>query len=470
MFIKRKSLIYSAACGLLLTGAFPKWELGFLVWLALVPFGLAVRTLKQGESFRFGVLTGLVHYVTLLYWLVPTMRIYGKLPVFLAVVILLVFCCYLALFFGAVGWSFSLLSKTPLLAALWFPVIWVAAEYTRTFLFSGFPWALLGHSQYDRLALIQLADLTGVYGLSFIIAGANFGVVLLISATCRLEWRGSVVRWRLAASTCAVMILVTGAVILYGQTRLQEIDQSQATADTVKVAAIQGNIAQSDKWDDAYKAKTIEIYNRLSAGIADQSPDLIVWPETAAPFYFMVEEAPTLQILKDIRQSTSSFLIGSPSVEKRAETYAFYNSAWLINPDGQLQAKYDKAHLVPFGEFTPFKKWLPFLGKIVEQVGDFVPGSKGRADRMEWPQTGGPDLLRNHFPLSGAVPGRQWRRFAGQHHKRCLVWQNQRALPAFFHGGVPRGRKQKVVGAGGQHRHQRLCGSRWQDHPAHRTV
>lgn len=378
MFIQRKSLIYSAVCGLLLTAAFPKWGLGFLAWLALVPFGLAARTLKPGESFRFGFAAGLVHYLSLLYWLVPTMRIYGHLPALLAVVILFSFCCFLALFFGAVGWSFSRLGRTPLLAALWFPVIWVAAEYTRTFLFSGFPWALLGHSQYERLALIQLADLAGVYGLSFIIAGVNFGVVLLVAAACRLRWHGSVVSRRLAAGAGAVLILVTGAVILYGQTRLQQIDRSQATADTMKVAAIQGNIDQALKWDDAFKAETIETYNRLSAGIADQRPDLVVWPETAAPFYFMVEEAPTLRILSAIRGGTSSFLIGSPSVLKRADDYEFYNSAWLIDPNGKPQGKYDKAHLVPFGEYTPFKKWLPFLGKIVEQVGDFVPGPKGR--------------------------------------------------------------------------------------------
>lgn len=381
-FIPPTQLIYAVACGLLLTAAFPKFEWGFLAWVALVPFVLALVNLKPGQAFRFGLVAGLIHYLSLLYWLVPTMSIYGKIPAWLAVIIILLLCGFLALYFGAIAWSFSRLGTTPLFAALWFPVLWVAAEYTRAFLFSGFPWGLLGHSQYGRLALIQLADLTGAYGLSFLIAGANFGFALIVAAATRSSWRGSVVSWRLAVIASVVLVSVFGAVYYYGANRLDTIDQLQAGAAGTKIAAIQGNIAQSDKWDDAYKNKTIEIYNRLSGGIISQKPELIVWPETAAPFYFMVEEKPTLQVLTGIRSSNTSFLIGSPSVKKRGKGYEFHNSAWLVNRRGKLQAKYDKAHLVPFGEFTPFKKWLPFLGKLVEQVGDFTPGPKGQV--IEW--------------------------------------------------------------------------------------
>jgi apolipoprotein N-acyltransferase len=107
-----------------------------------------------------------------------------------------------------------------------------------------------------------------------------------------------------------------------------------------------------------------------------------VWPETAAPFYFMVEEKPTRQVTAAIGRNAADFLIGSPSVQKSGDTIELYNSAWLVDARGRVLAKYDKAHLVPFGEYTPFKKWLPFLGKIVAQVGDFVPGPKGRT--IDW--------------------------------------------------------------------------------------
>jgi apolipoprotein N-acyltransferase len=370
-------LLSAAASGLLLTASFPKLEWEFLAWIALVPFGLALRKLKPGEAFWFGWITGGVHFLSLLYWLVPTIRIYGKLPAALSVFILLIFCGFLALFFALTAWSLSRLAKTPMQAAIWLPVIWVAAEYLRTFIFTGFPWGLLGHSQYSRLYLIQLADLTGVYGLSYLIAAANAAVVLIVAAAMRLKWQQATVGWRSPAAASMTVILILGAVLFYGHQRLGNVDQSLTSAGRVKIAAIQGNIAQSDKWDDAYKIKTIDIYNRLSAGISDERPELIVWPETAAPFYFMVEKEPTLQVLAGIRNSGSAFLIGSPSVQKRGGRYAFYNSAWLVDGGGNLLAKYDKAHLVPFGEYTPFQKWLPFLGKIVEQVGDFVPGKKG---------------------------------------------------------------------------------------------
>ena len=370
-------LTHAAASGLLLTATFPKMGWDFLAWLALVPFGLALKDLGPRPAFRFGLLTGLIHFLSLLYWLVPTMQIYGKLPTALSVIILLLFCFVLALFIAVTAWAISHLGRTALKTAIWFPVIWVAAEYTRTFLFSGFPWELLGHSQYSRLNLIQLAEVTGVYGLSFVIAAANFALVLAAAAALRLEWQGSKIDWRTTAVAFIPVMLVLSAVFFYGQMRLDKMNQIQATADTIKVAAVQGNIAQSDKWDDAYKVKTIEIYNRLSRGISDQQPDLIVWPETAAPFYFMVEKEPTLHVLAGVRSSGSAFLIGSPSVQKRKGAHEFHNSAWLVDGTGNLKAKYDKAHLVPFGEYTPFKEWLPFLGKIVEQVGDFVPGKKG---------------------------------------------------------------------------------------------
>ena len=380
-FLKMRSkihfLAHAAASGLLLTASFPKAGWDFLAWLALVPFGLALKDLSPRPAFRFGLLTGLIHFLSLLYWLVPTMRIYGKLPAALSAFILFIFCFFLALFIAVTAWSISRMGRTALKTAIWFPVIWVAAEYTRTFIFSGFPWALLGHSQYSRLNLIQLADVTGVYGLSFVIAAANFALVMVAAAALRLNWRGSKIRWRTTALPAIAVVAALGMIYYYGHTQLDNIKQIQASADTVKIAAIQGNIAQSDKWDDAYKVKTIEIYNRLSKDIAGQQPDLIVWPETAAPFYFMVEKEPTLQVLAGVRSSGSAFLIGSPSVQKREGSYEFHNSAWLVDGAGNLKAKYDKAHLVPFGEYTPFKKWLPFLGKIVAQVGDFVPGKKG---------------------------------------------------------------------------------------------
>ena len=114
----------------------------------------------------------------------------------------------------------------------------------------------------------------------------------------------------------------------------------------------------------------------------DQNPDLVVWPETATPFYFLSNTRLSGMVKKGVRLAGSSFLIGSPAFTSKGNILRYYNSAYLLNPDGRVSAKYDKAHLVPFGEYVPFKKWVPFLGKIVENVGDFKTGRKG--DTLRW--------------------------------------------------------------------------------------
>jgi len=382
MTTRRNLMIGAAASGLMLTAAFPKIGWDWLAWMALIPFGLTLRNLAPSSAFRFGLLTGIFHYLTLLYWLVPTMRIYGFLPWPLCIAILFLFSCILAFFVGAIAWSSARLAASPLLAMLWLPTAWTAGEYARSVVFTGFPWELLGHSQYARLPIIQMVDLAGVYGLSFVMAAANMALVLIVMAAGRLRWQGRPVTRRQAIAGALAAAALAGGSLGYGHYRLTEIDALQAEAPTARLAAIQGNIPQSEKWDEAFKEKTIAIYLRLSLGTRSEHPELIVWPETAAPFYFMVEEKPTRQVMAGIHAGGADFLIGSPSVQKRDDTLEFFNSAWLIDRHGRFQAKYDKAHLVPFGEYTPFKEWLPFLGKIVAQVGDFLPGPKGRT--IDW--------------------------------------------------------------------------------------
>jgi len=151
----------------------------------------------------------------------------------------------------------------------------------------------------------------------------------------------------------------------------------------MRVAVIQGNIEQSQKWDRAFQTKTIDTYTRLSLSTRAQKPELIVWPESAAPFYFLAEVPPTRKVMQAVTEAGAHFLIGAPSFELRGKQADYFNSAYLVGPGGEVLGKYDKAHLVPYGEYTPFKEYLPFLGKIVEHVGDFKPGIKGRTLDMQ---------------------------------------------------------------------------------------
>ena len=145
---------------------------------------------------------------------------------------------------------------------------------------------------------------------------------------------------------------------------------------------VQGNVEQSVKWNPDFQAATIDKYLRLSKGIIAQRPDIVVWPETALPFYFGHNKEMTDSVTKGLRQMRTDFLFGSPAFTRKAKTVAYFNSAFLTDSNGDVRGQYNKAHLVPFGEYVPLKRWLPFLGKMVAQVGDFATGRVG--DTITW--------------------------------------------------------------------------------------
>jgi apolipoprotein N-acyltransferase len=374
----RTKILLAALSGLLLTGAFPKIGLDWLAWFALVPLLAAIANLSVRQSFRMGFITGLVHYMSLLYWVVPVMRTYGYLPLYLSVVILFLFAAVLAFFPAVFSMILAAIGITPLRCLITMPLLWLALEYIRTFIFTGFPWALLGHSQYLRHHLIQIADLFGAYGVSFLIALGNLAVFLTITFISRKTWHSRPVSKSLVIG--ASMVFAVGFLLtwIYGAWRIKVIDKLMAAAPTARVAVIQGNIDQSLKWDPEFQDATIKTYHRLTLAAKSENPDMIVWPESATPFFLFYDKRPTENVLAGIQQAGVDFLIGSPSFKRRDESVIYHNSAYLINPATKNISKYDKAHLVPFGEYVPFKKWLPFLGKVVAQVGDFRPGKPGK--------------------------------------------------------------------------------------------
>jgi apolipoprotein N-acyltransferase len=267
-------------------------------------------------------------------------------------------------------------------ALLLFPVFWVAADFLRSFLFTGFPWELIGYSQYRQLHLIQMLDIFGVYGLSGLIAYTNAALLLGCLAVTGKPWCGKPVGGRFAFWGVAAAVLLVGLAWVYGEMRIARIDRLAADAPRARVALIQGNIEQSQKWDPAFQKAAIEKYLRLSLSTRPARPDLIVWPESAAPFYFLAEVPPTRMVMQGIAEAATHFLIGAPAFEMRGDKADYYNSAYLVGPRPQVLGRYDKAHLVPYGEYTPFKEYLPFLGKIVEHVGDFKAGERGKT--LEW--------------------------------------------------------------------------------------
>ena len=362
--------------GLLLTLSFPKFDLDWAAWFALAPLLYSVRDLRWSGGFRLGFICGLVHYLTLVYWLVHTMQTYGHLPIYLAVPLLFLLAAYLALFTGLFSAAAASITSPALMAAA-LPFLWVSLEYIRSFLFSGFPWELLGYAQFRNLHLIQISDIVGVFGISALTVLVNTAILIVLLQWKRRTWRGTPVNGRLTAIYTAVTLAFLGLTFGYGIHRKAEVNRQIATAPKTRVAVVQGNIRQDVKWKPAYKKSHTQKYIDLSLSAMADRADLVVWPETAVPFYFQHDRALTDQVVRGVRQSGAHFLIGSPSFIRRDNEVDYYNSAFFIHPKGEVAGKYDKVHLVPYGEYVPLKRWLPFVDKIVEQVGDFETGTMG---------------------------------------------------------------------------------------------
>lgn len=378
----RSHLFMALLGGILLTAAFPKIDQGWLAWCALVPLFLALRSVTPRVGFLLGFAFGMAHYCGLIYWTAYTMHVYGALPWFQSIFVLLLLTTALSAYLGLFGLTVCALAGRPGQLLMVAPAAWVLIEWLRSRLFSGFPWELLGYSQYDRLWVIQPADLFGVYGVSALIVLANAVLVLALLRWAEKPWRNDLVSRRLVVRggvIIAALLVITAG---YGIHRINAVDARAADAVQAEVAVVQGNIDQAVKWDAGFQMLTTAKYKKLSAKAAEQGVDLVIWPETATPFYLFHDNVLTQMVLQGIRDAGVDFIIGSPNVDLTGKAPAYYNSAYLIDAEGDVKGKYDKVHLVPFGEYVPFERWLPFIDKMVAQVGDFKAGRRG--DTLAW--------------------------------------------------------------------------------------
>jgi apolipoprotein N-acyltransferase len=362
--LSRRSVALSALSGTLLAASFPGIDYSLLAWFALVPLLFALRGQTIRTGLRLSGIFGFVFFCGTVYWVTNSLHSYGHLPLLPASLITLLLCLILALFIVPFGGAIVHVQTThPRFLFLAAPALWVALEYARTHLFSGFPWALLGYSQYKYLPVIQIADSTGVYGISFVIVLMNASIAELLADRKRY----------LPLVTASAML---AAVLGYGSVRLN----APEGPGSIKIAVVQGNIEQGKKWDPSYQAEVIATYKRLTLKALEQRPDLVVWPETAAPFYFGGDNGPDPALTKDLRQfvrsSGTPLLFGSPSYEKKDRLHFLRNSSFLLDRDGATSAVYHKMHLVPYGEYVPLKDVLFFVEKLVQANGDFLPGSE----------------------------------------------------------------------------------------------
>ncbi|HTZ40745.1 MAG TPA: apolipoprotein N-acyltransferase, partial [Syntrophales bacterium] len=324
----------SLLSGGLLILSFPKFGHGAVAWLALVPLLYALRPLTILKALLAGALCGFVQYVGLLYWVTHVVVHYGQLPMALGIPIMMLLALYLSLYTAlfAAGIVFFGLRGIPAVVAA--PLLWTVLEYGKSMLFTGFPWENLSHSQYQILPLIQVADITGSYGISFVIVLVNAALCSLIEADPQAR--------RKALTGVAVAGILVAMTAGYGFWRIGDITRLFEGIPRQTIALIQGNVDQSIKWDPSFQEETVKIYRELSLQAAKENPRLIVWPETATPFMFQNRDE-LHDAVVDIARNTGAYLLfGSPSYTRQDGELRFQNSAFVLSPSGNTIGKYNK--------------------------------------------------------------------------------------------------------------------------------
>jgi apolipoprotein N-acyltransferase len=391
--------------GLLLMLSFPWYDVEWLAWIAFVPLLTATREMRLRTAFIWGWISGCVGYLGILRWIPHTMINYGGIPTAVSYGILLLLVVYVGMYVGvfAAGWTWGV-RGWPRGVVLLVPALWVALEWIRAQALSGFPWASLGYSQYLNRPLIQVAELASVYGVSFALVLGNVVIAQLL-------YGGRQRRWDRVGLPCGLAVLCLVAIWGYGGWRLHQSSKVAATtAADIGVALLQGDIEQSLKWDHMAREAIFSIYRTLTLeAAADSEVDLIVWPEAATPFFFANDGAFQARQLRLAQEAGRPLLFGSPTYSRDGNQDVMYNSAFLVGPAPTVLGRYDKIHLVPFGEYIPLRRLLFFLDKLVQGIGDFRSGEhytvmaipQGRFAVLICFEVIFPDLVR-HFVRHGA--------------------------------------------------------------------
>jgi len=380
--IERRAWLLVILSAILQVVIFPLPNLYVLSWIAVAPLvvgllrarrpptlqlqaGIKLLPARPLQGFALGYLCGILWYGGNCYWVYSTMKQYGGISAPGAAGLLFLFCLYLGLYHGVFGLLLTTVAKaSERMALVLSPLLWVAVELARTRI-TGFPWDLLGVAQVDNVPLARIVRFTGVYGISFEIMVVNtaFAAAFIIRRNRRMQL--------LLAATAAAFVLQIG--------RWMPIPAFPTDRSAVLVQPNIPILAGGD-WTQQYFQDTLSDLARISltptAG-EQRHPELIAWPESPAPFY---SNDPTFQAaMSNVSRSAQAWMVvgsvGTLTASPRAPHPEIFNSAALVSPGGDWVARYDKVHLVPFGEYVPFKSFFGFASGLTKEVGEFSKGA-----------------------------------------------------------------------------------------------
>jgi apolipoprotein N-acyltransferase len=357
------SVFAAMLSGILLYLAFPAYDLHFFAWVGLVPLFLVIYWNKPWQAFLLCVLEGFVFSL-------------GMTPIkFISTASIpagILACIYVSMFYGLFGLFLSVFVRrmgVPLLIAA---PIWVAFEYARAnFFFLAFSGGLLGHTQYMNLPLLQMASLTGVYGISFILVLANAAIADLLIHWIRKIRKTQTLGFYIPGLNPIYGGIVVLIIILVLWGAGWRVIPGELPGKPFSVAVVQGNIPQEIKWERQYREHIISRYEVLSEEASRTKPQLIIWPEASTPGLVLNDSGLLQRMVSMIRHMHTYFLVGSAEYPKFATTLPkdkrtrSGNTALFFSPEGKVLGQYVKIRLVPFGEYIPSEEVIPWPDFIV---------------------------------------------------------------------------------------------------------
>ena len=357
MDIKRyQSWIFAGISGILLILSFPSFNLFPLGWIGLIPLLIALRTTSSWKSaFLHGYLAGGIFFLGLVYWIT---LLYPFANIFLTTFACLLLASYLAVYVGLFG---VLLRAIPWRSGLPFifmaAAIWTGLEWVRSWFLSGFPWGSMGYSQWNNLSAIQIASITGVHGVSFIVVLLNATIADIVHTYFISKNQSTAPnipsRFTFHVSRLIPIVIVIACMVYGAHTMSKPIE----TDSDIKVALVPGNIPQIEKWDRTYWPQIFEKYMRLVKEADAEEPAIIILPETALRGeVFAFEGNSYMKQLKQILAKQEIYLLTGTFYSSEQKVY---NSVFLLSPTGEKLGSYSKIHLVPFGEYVPITRHLP---------------------------------------------------------------------------------------------------------------
>jgi apolipoprotein N-acyltransferase len=442
----KRAALYAIGSGLLMALALPQavpWislreidpagHLEVLAWFGLVP---ALFALGEARTWKgavlVGLLAGLAYFYGAIWWVNHAMTAFGGVPFPIALLGLSLLVLYMAVHWAAaflVAWTIRRRLGWPLWTHL--PAVWVAAELSRNYLFTGFPWANLGYLQARHLAVAQLASLTGVYGIAALVVLVNCAMYGLLHARLARQ----PLPWRVAAGTAVLLAIVIG----YGEAHLSSVRAHTAAAPKLTVGLVQGNVDQATKnVGRSHGDYILGRYVPLTLEADRRGADLIAWPEAAYPYLVPT----TLTSFADRRiglprLTHAHVLLGAaaylerPGTEGRREMEGA-NSVFLLRPDLSVLGRYAKHHLVPFGEYVPLQRLLGgFLRSVVPEMMPQRPGAELKV--LEFTPSGAsstapaePSQSRDPSSIAPAEPSRSRAPASGRAETRPEVLRDER--------------------------------------------